>query len=752
MYRKIFRKNNLLLKTIYFVVANLILISIVSCSVGKIGGGSSGKAMTRSLFMQSRYANIELPMQESNQFNKATISEEVTFTNPDNIFEEKEGQENKPKSLNEVQHLREVVVTAKSRFTPEQKGMVNVDFVIRVPKPILSSKWRVTLKPKILHNDSIVELKEVILKGKEFYEMQKKDYKTYDDYVNSIVKKSDYDSVFLDRKGIAKDIEDRQNFFYKEYLSDWKKQKDYETEIAKWEEKQAELVTQQNAYRSKLYHQYARKALEETIKKYSQGKDTTGIFSHYMKQYQNKVKKMPSYWNKRFEAHQKSAPKKTDGSGSLNNIANQVLTKKDSVKISNHRYLFDEIAQNEMKSERKEEVLSKMIPYPYEQNTQLDTIVGTDRSFTYYYKYSYPVSSGLKRLRITMDGKVDAVDRSTYVMGDIDTISYFISSLSQLADTTLTYKVTKLHRDVYNRITAYVKFPSKKSTLDIEYKDNKDQLKKILDTYYTFTKDNVYALDSATLQVSCSLEGAFEDNSVLSQKRAEEIKNYIRRTLGGELDVNNVFKTEYISEDWNTLAKEIQKRSDLKNKGEILNMITNAFNPDACEADIKRLYKADYAIIRDSIYPLLEKVEVEFNMHRTDMTDKTEVRKEYREGYDEGIRLLQEREYWQALEILSNYSDFNLALCLTCLGYNAKAYELLKELPETGNNEYLLAILSARLNKEQEAVEHLMKSFELDGSKIYRAPLDAEVIGLINKHNLVDQIKLLESEQPKDAI
>lgn len=733
MYKKILGKKNIKSKRIYFIVVPITLISAISCSVGGIGGGS--KVMTKNLFMQSKYANIELPYQETGG-GGAMISEEVTFTNPDNWSDSSSIDKSKPRSLNEVQHLSEVVVTAKSRFTPEHEGKVNVDFVLRVPKQVLSPKWRVILSPKLIHNDSVISLKEVVLKGRDFYEMQKKDYKAYDDYLNSIVKKNDYDSVFLDKKGIDRDIRDRQDFYYKEYYGDWKAQKAYEDKVARWEAKQKELVLKQNAYKKRLYHEYARKALDEKIKKFTQGKDTTGIYERHMRQYNKKVKKMPIYWDKRYEAHQLEAPKLKSDAKDLSNISNQVITKKDSVEISKHRYFFNDIARNEMKAELKDEVFPTMVPFPYEKDVQLDSIVDASRDVAYYYKYSYPVSPGLKRLRLTMQGRVDAIDKSTYMMGDIDTISYFISSLSQLADTTMVYKVTKLHRDVYNRMTAYVKFPPKKSALNIDYKDNKTQLKSILDTYYAFTKDRIYELDSAIIQVSSSLDGAFEDNAILSEKRSEEIKSYIKRTLGGELDVDRVFKTEHISEDWNTLVKEMQKRSDLKNKKAILDLLSNAVNPDATEEEIKRSYKADYAIIRDSIYPLLEKVEVEFNMHRVDMNQQTEERREYREGYEEGLRLLLEREYWKAMDILANYPDYNAALCLTCLGYNAKAYDLLKGLPKTSNNEYLLAILAERLNKGEEAADHLLESFKLDSSKVYRAPLDPEVMAIMKKYNI----------------
>jgi hypothetical protein len=79
------------------------------------------------------------------------------------------------------------------------------------------------------------------------------------------------------------------------------------------------------------------------------------------------------------------------------------------------------------------------------------------------------------------------------------------------------------------------------------------------------------------------------------------------------------------------------------------------------------------------------------------------------------------------------------------MGYNAKAKEVLDGLPVTGNNEYLRAILSIRSNKDSEAIDHLMKSCELDPSKVYRAPLDPEIADLIRKYDLQQRINGLST-------
>lgn len=741
MYKKTStHKNTILYTAIAFAV-----LSTASCSL-KNKLTKTKDLQTKSLFMQSKQATIELPNVDSN--GSAVVSESVTIKNADNWLEN-QPQSTKKKGtgkIDEVQHLDELVVTTRLRLTPEQEGRVNVDFLMKVPKELLSPVWRVTLKPIILHNDSVVPLDDVVLKGSDFLAMQKRDYQAYDDYIASIIDSSKYDSVFLDKKGIDQDIKNIQNFHYSEYYAIWKKQQDYEIERAEWEQTNKFFSDKQVAYKKEMYHKYSRKALEESIKKYSQGKDTTGIHAHYMKQYEKDTKYMLSHWQKRVDKLDKNTPQNEVNFTSLKDVPNNVFSGDDSLRVTKNRYQFADIAYNELKLERKDEFREKTIKYPFEENTRIDTLADVTSDFVYLYKQSYPVSPGLKKLQITMSGRIDAIDQSSYTMGKVDTLSYFITSLADLADTTHIYKVSKLDRDVFNRVIAYVKFPTNKTNFDINYRDNKDEIEKVLHTYRTFKNTGVYSIDSVFIKVSTSLDGSFDQNISLSEKRSHAIKNYLKGEIGNEIDVESVFRTEHVSEDWNTLVREIKKRNDIKNKDEILNILTSATFPDATEDQIKKTYKADFTIIRDSIYPLLNKAEVTFNMHRTDMTEASEVRREYRDGYEEGLRLLQEREYWKALEILAQYPDFNAALCLTGLGYNAKAYELLLDLPKTGNNEYLLAILSERMDKgQEEVVEHLMESFKLDPTKIYRAPLDSEVAQIIKKYDLQNRIDALSS-------
>lgn len=749
-------------------------------------------ALIKELFMQTSRPNIELPYQDGENKGVAVASEQVTFINPESIGGNRTTLDNKNPNLNEIQHLSEVVVTAKSRFTPEQNGRVNVDFVVRVPKEMLSEDFRVTLSPQILHNDSVVPLNDVVVKGQEFYDKQKQDHQDYDDFLKSIVSPHQYDSVFVDYDGVKEDIDFYQELFYKQYHKEWSRQTDYEQWKAKKEDAEA-LSSARKAGMDKMkYHEHVRKARQQAMKEAAKGKDTTGYFAKYMKNVINpheieknkiKIEQRNDYRLDFFEEYSKRAKENTlrdwamgkDTVGSyqkymrtfdknlktlmldgedlkkiperfrdlyrsgrkMDAIESKAFTKEDSIEIAKHRYMFEEIALNEMKDERREEKKKEMIPFPYELNTRLDSVIQTDHDFVYYYKQDYPVSPGLKQLRLVMDTRIDAVDRSTFIPPTSDTLAYFISSLSQLADTSLIVKRTTLHRDVYSSMTIYPKFQPGKAIFAINYKDNKLQADTLLNTYRTFTNNGGLAMDSMVVRVTTSLDGSYEKNEELSKKRAEALQDYFAKTLGISPDL---FKIRVSGEDWNTLAKLIVRRNDMPNKSDVLAILTSAVYPDQTEGDIKKAFPQDFKVIKDSIYPMLNKAEITFNMTRPGMTEEVSVNTEERPEYAQALQYLLDREYWKALDILSNYPDFNTALCLVCMGYNNKALEVLDMIGNTGNTEYLRAILAIRAGNDNRAISHLLNACEMDPSKAYRAPLDPEVAGLVRMYNLQGQL------------
>lgn len=733
-----------------------VLCMIIACKTSK------PSTKTRVLFMQSKRATIELPRSRAgkNLNGMATVSEEVSFSNPDNYFDDgsrysKHNSNNV--DLSKEQRLSEVTITARSRFTPEREGKVNIDFVIKVPHELLSSDWRLVLSPIVLADDSTIALPELMLKGESFVKKQLQDYDNYQLFLNTLVDKNKYDSLFLDQKGIQSDIKNRQTFYWDLYHKEYQTQIGYEEWKFKQEDKKSYETARKVGQRAELQQQYLREAMDEVARRLAQDKDTTGIYADYRARFEKESAKLPSEWippTIEEDAVPTKYRKVHESGRTINDIKNYAVTEKDSAKIANYRYEFEKIALNEAAIKRKDDIFRELVRYPLENEIdyRIDSIVDPRYNFSYYYHQDFPVTPGLKNLRIIMRGKVQAVDYSSFTLPVIDTLSYFISSMVQLADESLVNKKTKLYKNMFSSMQSQLKFAPDKTNFDPNYADNKNELKKLRDAYNTFTTYNPetkrggYNMDSINFKVTTSLDGRWNYNYELSEKRAESLKKYlVNNTFSDINNASSIFKWRAGGEDWNTLAKNVNKRNDLPNKSQILTMITEATNPDNVETDIKKTYPQDYKIIKDSIYPLLNKVDLVLNMSRPNMVASDSIQIEVQEGYDEGLKYLQNRDYWKALDILSKYPDYNLGLCLTCMGYNAKAYELLNKLPQTGNTEYLLTIVSARLGNEQEATEHLLKACKMDNSKIYRIQLDPEVSSLVSKYALSRKINRIAS-------
>lgn len=730
------RKNKTYRKSLFYfplVAGSLLLPFMYSCS--------SKELMTKRLFMQSNTVGIEFPPNERGD--AGVLAESVEYTNSDNNSETLTKEINSQYSLDRVNRLRAVEIVGKTNTTPERDGKVSVDFIVRVPKTLLSDNWRLTVSPVLLHNDSVVNLQDIVLKGSLFADKQKQDYKNYEEYVNSIVKKSDYDSVFLDKKRINKTIRNRQSFYWDRYHTQWRKVMNYKNWRFNKEERYAWFNQRQKGNRSELFHKHLRQADERVVRQLAMGNDTAGIYADEMRKFDKKADKLGKYWMRR-EIEDKKIPKKYrefyENNTQPEDIKNNVVTVADSIRIAENSYFFKEIAANEMKEERKREREKELVPYPYELNPRLDSVVTTKDEFLYHYKHEYPLTPGLRKLRLTLNGSINAVDRSGYTLQSSDTLSYFITSLAQLVDTSLIIKKTKLYRNMFDKQTIYPKFGTNRAQFEASFKDNRSQLDTVASKYRFYTETHGLHVDSIEFTATTALNGAWEDNLKLAENRSKSVKDYIVR-VGLIPNADYIVKPNYRGEDWNTLARKIKENSQIVNKTEILQMLSAAIYPDDTEKEVRKRYRSDYKIISDSIYPQLNKIDIVYYLSRPNMVAADSMQFEVRDGYEEGLRLLQEREYWKAIDILAKYPDYNTALCLTCMGYNGKAYDLLVKLTPNEHTEYLMAILKSRLGKEEEAVGHLLKAIDLSPTKAYRATMDAEVLALVKKYNLYAELE-----------
>lgn len=694
-------------------------------SVQTAGYKSPKDALIKDLFMQYNRVNIDFP--------DSPEKKTVDVRKIDTVIGNKEGKDIT------VSYTANIPITTFKRNVMEQNGKVDIDFLINIPKEYLATYWSLTLSPKIELKDSVVQLKEVILKGEEFYAKQVGDYRKYDEYLKSIVDNSQYDSIFVDYQGVEKDLRNRQNLYWEVYNKDWRLQMEYESWKSENETLKLKLEAEKIARERNLYQDYSRKILNETMVELAKGNDTTGIYNKYMNQYDKEVAKIPKFYEKREKALEKIPSRFKEiheAKRSIDDLSNKALSEGDSIMIAKHRYRFDKIAENELRKAQKEEKFKEMVQFPFRKDALMDSIINPEKDYIIRYKEQIEVPIDEARIKVILNGKVNAVDMSSYIIPQADTLLYAITSLSQLADTALMYTETHIRRNETESVTAYTDFKPNDPTFDIRLGKNKGETSKIINLYNTISNSSEFALDSIVISASSSLDGPADKNLALSKRRANSLKEYLVRTLPRQADANNLIKTASVGEDWKTFGELIEKRSDLLYKKLIVETLAEGVkDPDGFETQIKREFRTDYKIIQDSIYPLLRKVDAVFYIHRP-AVEKDYVKKELDSLYQEGIQHLLNRQYPEAYAVLSPYDDYNTALSLASLNQSEKAIELLAKLPSTAKSEYLLALLSLPSKNETKTLQHITKALRLDPSIATRDDIDDRIKALIKKYKL----------------
>ena len=148
---------------------------------------------------------------------------------------------------------------------------------------------------------------------------------------------------------------------------------------------------------------------------------------------------------------------------------------------------------------------------------------------------------------------------------------------------------------------AYWDFPVNKTTLYPDYRNNPQELEKILRTINVVKEDRNTTITHIGIHGYASPEDTYEHNSYLAENRALMLKDYVCRLL--ELD-EKLFKVEYTPEDWDGLRRYV-KDSNLAHKQEILEWIDRDMDPDAKEWAIKSRYPDDYRMMLQAWYPAL---------------------------------------------------------------------------------------------------------------------------------------------------
>ena len=377
----------------------------------------------------------------------------------------------------------------------------------------------------------------------------------------------------------------------------------------------------------------------------------------------------------------------------------------------------------------REAAFNRFVKFPYPEDVRLDSLVEGRSTVTYYYSQEVKTDETSKKMLVTLQGQVLAVDDSAYRLPPSDTLSYVVSSMLSFVDTMPRYRIKVIDKFVTVEDRNYIQFFVGDTRVVDTLGDNRRQLDKITGLMRQIVEQQEFWVDTITLTAASSPEGAYAFNDRLSQGRAAALKRYLVRRYGRSIDT--MLTVRWVAEDWQELTNRIRTDREVVSRDAILELIAEEKNPDRREQAIRLRFPKEYAYIRSVIYPQLRAVNFRYSLRRKGMVKDTIHTTELDTAYARGVELLQKRKYAKALYILNDYNDRNTVVAHLSLDHNERAMELLAAMPEDAVTEYLRAIACSRLGRKEEGREHFLEACRLDERMEYRGNLDPEIAELL---------------------
>ena len=384
---------------------------------------------------------------------------------------------------------------------------------------------------------------------------------------------------------------------------------------------------------------------------------------------------------------------------------------------------------NARKVSRKESLRRRFIKVPIEpEYARLDSVCRGTHPFIYMYSHRMPTRPGLRKVTVTVDGAIFDEDRMICELPPSEPITFYVSSVSALTDTSTRYLTVLIPRVVRENISCRLAFAGGSSAIDTTLADNAQMVTGLRARMAEILRDRELEVDSLIVTSSCSPDGPYAGNARLAQQRADAVREYFTLDCAAR----------GIAENWEMLDSLVAADQTLRAwERRAYGRLRTEPDPDAREKLLRS--QKFYSYFKTKYYPALRHVRFDYHLHRKGIEQDTLVTTVPDTLYMRGVRLLQDREYERALEILTPYGDFNTAVAYLALDYNATAAAILERLPSSAPVDYMLALSYSRRGRETDAVEHLLKAVAAEPSYKYRGNLDPEIAAIIRKYSLFAQ-------------
>ena len=389
---------------------------------------------------------------------------------------------------------------------------------------------------------------------------------------------------------------------------------------------------------------------------------------------------------------------------------------------------------NERRKSRVGFIYDKYVKDPIlTEGIRLDTLLtASNGDFIYRYRHTFRSRPGLKKVMIDLRGEIYEAGECLHSLPFPEELTFYISSLSTLADNTPKYRMIVLERNVYDNTKALIDFEKGSCVVDTSISDNASEVARIVRCIGDVFARREYVLDSLIVTASCSPEGTYQHNSRLAAARSESVRNHLWEYIPKEW--HDSVRTSHVPENWEQLRLLVANDTILEAvaRKRILDLTSDLRRPDDVESSLSKM--PSYRYLREKIYPQLRSVSFDFHLHRSGMQKDTVHTTELDTVYMAGLEALRNLDYKKAVAMLRPYRDYNSALAYMSADYNHSALDVLNGLDDTDARVcYMKALVLARLGVEEEAVRYLELSLTYDPYLEYRANLDPEMSELVNR-------------------
>lgn len=433
------------------------------------------------------------------------------------------------------------------------------------------------------------------------------------------------------------------------------------------------------------------------------------------------------------------------------------VTQKDAVE---HYTNWLRVKRNRHKYEISDKMYRKYVKSPMiSEGIRLDTVIrDINGDFIYNYIQTINTRPRLKKVDVVLDGDVFEQEKKLYTIPRGAPLSFYISSLSYFVDDRQRFITKVIERKVSEFDSYRIDFEQGRSEILPLMSDNANEISRIKGRLTQLLKNREYELDSIIVGASSSPEGRLNYNAMLTQRRSEAVSDYFSKFIHHCRDslvrqdglfynldqsygegINRPDNIKFIPrgrpENWEKLDELIKEDPHVSNSDyHTYRELSYIEDVDLREAELKKT--PFYGHLLNNVYPKLRTVRFDFYMHKKNMMKDTIHTSVLDTTYMKGVEALKERDYKEAVTLLRPYRDYNTALALCSMDYNASAKSILLNQARTAKVEYLLSILYSREGDEQSAVQSYINACAQDQSLVHRGNLDPEIASLIKKYDL----------------